>query len=61
MDEDNFDDAQDLIVDGVLALTFLPIVFVCCYGFAAAYSEVPAVTASNLTRSTFEVPTHIDY
>lgn len=54
-DEENIDDTQDLIVDGVLTITFLPIVFICCYGFLAVYSEAPHINAYNLTSNTFEM------
>ncbi|XKL68556.1 hypothetical protein PGB90_004047 [Kerria lacca] len=55
-DEENFDDVQDLIVDGVLAITFLPIIFICCYGFALVYSEAPSInTIFMLSRNSYEV------
>ncbi|XP_065202244.1 E3 ubiquitin-protein ligase MARCHF3-like [Planococcus citri] len=54
-DDDNFDDAQDLVVDMVLAVTFLPIVFICGYGFLAVCSETPRITSYSLSKNTFEI------
>lgn len=54
-DDENIDDVQDLIVDSVLTVTFLPIVFICCYGFAAVYSQTPHITVHNLLVNSFEV------
>lgn len=59
-DEDNIDDTQDLIVDTVLSVTFLPIIFICCYGFITVYSEVPNLTINDLMfTDDFEASTRI--